>query len=196
MSTIQSVQPSSYLHTAGHVALEIYGHTVRSAIKGAFGSVVFGSGSFLFQRYLLKIDTTWGEAFELGKLVGCEVFVRSLFAPLEEKILAQKQRTFEEICKEEMPPVEKPDWRKGALEIALFAITFFPKAYLTFQVARRVGCLGETIEGQRSSLKWTFYFFVAVRLIGFIHEHLPRCVQHFKNSKKNSDGILYFPHKT
>ena len=181
---MSATQSPTVLERAGHLTLEAYSLLVHSTINGAISTLLIGTGSFVVQRYLFRMDATVSKSFEFAKLMGCDAFSQSLFSPLERILASNRKVTFEELSKEGIPPQNEPDWRKGALEVMLFAVTFFPRAYITFQLANRIGCMGATIEGQKNSLKSTFYFFTAMRLLSFINLNLPRFLDDHRNPKQ------------
>ena len=195
MATPPKMTPSSFMHQAAFVALESYALVVRSAIKGAVETVALGSLFYLGQRFILRSDMSASTPFEISKMIACSHFVDNLFQPLQDMIIRIEKPTYEDLRKEVVYVVE-PNWRKEALAVLIFAATFFPKAYLNFQIATFVGCLSETIEANKNSLHLAFYFFAAFRLLDYSKRHFRSLVDSHKNPKYEVDKSLYTPHAT
>ena len=156
-----------------YLALETYSLVVHSSINAISMAVVVGSGLYFAQKYLLRMDMSAAKPFEIGKMIACNTFIENLFSPLEDIVLMKKKLTYEELKKEVMY-IQEPNWRKEALEILLFAATFFPKSYLSFRLAAGIGCLGETIQANKDSLRLTFYAFTVLKLFNYSIIHFTR----------------------
>ena len=192
MATISEVNTRSFLLQAGHFGLEAYSLVVRSAIKGVIETVALGSLFYFGQRFILRADMNASTPFEISKMIACSHFVDNLFQPLQDVILQIEKPTYEQLRKEVVYVVE-PNWKKEALAVLLYSATFFPKAYSSFRIATFVGCLSETIESNKNSLLFAFYFFTAFRLFDYSKNHFRSLVESYRNPRYEPEPSLRIP---
>ncbi|CCB89263.1 hypothetical protein [Simkania negevensis] len=192
MIAIHEINPHSFFQQVGHLALETYALVVRSAIKGMIETLALGSIFYLGQRFILRADMNTATPFEISTMIACNHFVDNLFQPLQDEVLQIKKPTYEQLRKE-VVYFSDLSWKKEALEVLIYAATFFPKAYLSFKVADYVGCLSETIEANKNSLKLTFYLFTALRLFHYSRRHFRNLVDTYRHPKAEIEPIFYLP---
>ncbi|WP_420422590.1 hypothetical protein [Simkania sp.] len=189
MTAVQEITPRSFFQQAGYLALETYALVVRSAIKGMIETVALGSLFYLGQRFILRLDMSIATPFEISTMIACNHFVDNLFQPLQDEVLQIKKPSCQQLRKEVIYFTDL-SWKKEALEVLIYAATFFPKSYLSFKIADYVGCLSETIEANKNSLKLTFYLFTAVRLFHYSKRHFRNLVDTYRHPKAEIEPIL------
>ena len=192
MARIPELNPRQCLQEAGHFALEAYSLVVRSAIKMGIETVALGTLLYLGQRFILRSNMSVAAPFEVSKMIASSHFVDHLFQPLQDVILQIEKPTYEQL-RREVVVVREPNWKKEALGVLIYTATFFPKAYLSYRVATLVGCLSKTIEANKNSLHYVFYFFTAFRLVDYSRRHFRSLVDAYRNPNFKADTALHLP---